>query len=553
MTEPVSSSLIEMRRLHPLSMVFELASVIRSNILPTAAAIFGTSRGGWIGLSIGVAALAFCFAIALFRYITFRYTIANNELIVDQGLINKVHRVVPLHRIQNIDLSQNLFHRLLRVGEVRVETASGKEPEAIMRVVALSEFARLKEERHASSYADLFANRVANSIDWESASNTNEAAVGLQANCDSASLQTKADNTRLVLALPLRLTVLGGLLSNRGEVIAGLALGFLFELRFGNSWFRSDSIGKFHIASKSDSAQAITTDTTAARGLIEMVRASYGTLGWLLLLCIGLVALFAILRVFSAIWYLLRFYGYRLESNGESLHVRCGLLTQVSATIPLGRVQLISVHRSWLQRRFGLASIRIETAGGGESKSENAASSVGRKWFVPILDAESIGNVLAAIDPRARFEEKSVTWQNLSENALPRMLRPVFLVSLLIVCLGMYFRLSWGWIPGVVIGVAGVMYVRKKSKSKRYARTVWGLIFKSGTWTQKCSMTFFEKIQGVSYTQTPFDRNWNMAGLSIDTASAGPANHRIQVGYLASEFAAREFEAIQSKIEIEST
>ncbi len=429
MTKPTLSDQIEMRRLHPISLLFELASVIRSNILPTAAAIFGTSRGGWIGWSIGVVIAAICLAVSIIRYCTFRYTIANNELIIDRGLINKLHRVIPLSRIQNIDLSQNLFHRLLRVGEVRVETASGKEPEAIMRVVALSEYARLKSELCTASNTNMLVTRLACSGETESAGETINGSGGISDDSGPASLQTKADNTRLILALPLRITVLGGLLSNRGEVIAGLALGFLFELRFGNSWFRSDSIGGFEIGNKSDLAQAIPSDAATARGLIAMVRESYGVLGWLLLLCGGLVALYAILRVFSAIWYLLRFYGYRLESNGDSLHVRCGLLTQVSATIPLGRVQLISVQRSWLQRRFGLASIRIETAGGGEGKTENAASSVGRKWFVPIMAAESVGEVLAAIDPRARFAENGVAWHGVSDRALARMLRPVFLVS----------------------------------------------------------------------------------------------------------------------------
>lgn len=525
-----------MRRLHPLSLGFELASIIRSNLLPTAAALFGTSRGGWIGLSIGSAVIAVCLAIAIIRYYTFRFTIANNELIVDQGLIHKLHRVVPLDRIQNIDLSQNLFHRLLQVCEVRIETASGKEPEAIMRVLSLSEYARLKQELLGSSEA------------WVGAIRTDSA--DPDPNIPDKTYQNpKEDSVRMILALPWRLVVLGGLLSNRGEVIAGLVVGFLWEMRFGDSWFRSKSIPGFKIGGDSESVQVIASDETSVKAMIGWVREVYGAFGSLLLVTLGVILLFAILRLFSAMWYVLRFYGYRLESNGESLNVKCGLLTQVSATIPLGRVQLISVQRSWLQRRFGLACIRIETAGGGGGKAEDAASSVGRKWFVPILANDSVHEVLSAIDARAQFDENGLAWQSLSKNALPRMLRPVLFVSLVVLLVGLYIRLSSGWIPGVLLGIAGVLYVRKKSKSKRYARMVWGLVFKSGTWTQKCSMTFFEKIQGVSYSQTPFDRRWGMANLSIDTASAGPADHRIQIGYLASDFAATEFEEIQSKIE----
>ena len=510
-----TSSTSNGRRLHPLSLLFEIASIIRSNIVPTVLAIFGTSQGGWVGFSIGLLVILIGLAIALTRYCTFRYKIANNEFIVNQGLIHRLHRVIPLSRIQNIDVSQNVFHRLLRVGEVRVETASGKEPEAIMRVLALSEFSRLKAEMIASNDDH---DEIPQGIDF----------------IKIPSLLKPSEEPELILALPLRLIMLAGLLSNRGEVIAGLALGFLWELRFGNQWFASNPVRGI--------------DSITVRGIVDFVRESYGAIGSLLLISVGILVLFAILRTFSAAWYILRFYGYRLEAHGESLHVRCGLLTQVSATIPHGRVQLISVHRSWISRRCGLASIRIETAGGGNDNTENAASSVGRRWFVPVLPISSLSRILSAIDPRAQFDENNIHWQTLSKDTFARMFGSVLIASVLTTFAGAYLRPNWGWIPGLLLGIVGWFYARKKSKSKRYCRTDWGLIVRSGTWNQKCSMTFFEKIQSVSYSQSPFDRRWHMANLSVDTAAAGPADHRIQIGYLDSEFAAVEFEKIEKAL-----
>ena len=35
-----------------------------------------------------------------------------------------------------------------------------------------------------------------------------------------------------------------------------------------------------------------------------------------------------------------------------------------------------------------------------------------------------------------------------------------------------------------------------------------------------------------------------MASLYVDTAAAGPADHRIHINYLTSEFAQQEYEAI---------
>ena len=57
-------------------------------------------------------------------------------------------------------------------------------------------------------------------------------------------------------------------------------------------------------------------------------------------------------------------------------------------------------------------------------------------------------------------------------------------------------------------------------------------------------MTFFEKVQTVSVYESPFDRRWGMATLCVDTAAAGPADHKIKIGYLTNELAKSEFEAI---------
>ncbi len=60
-------------------------------------------------------------------------------------------------------------------------------------------------------------------------------------------------------------------------------------------------------------------------------------------------------------------------------------------------------------------------------------------------------------------------------------------------------------------------------------------------------MTFFEKIQTLSVTQTPFDRRWGMARLSVDTAAAGPAEHCIEIPLLDQEFAQEELQELRTR------
>ena len=61
-------------------------------------------------------------------------------------------------------------------------------------------------------------------------------------------------------------------------------------------------------------------------------------------------------------------------------------------------------------------------------------------------------------------------------------------------------------------------------------------------------MTFFEKIQSVQVNQSPLDRRWKMASISVDTLCAGPADHRIDIEMLDSEFAHHELDRLRVEI-----
>ncbi len=260
---------------------------------------------------------------------------------------------------------------------------------------------------------------------------------------------------------------------------------------------------------------------------------------------LGLLLLLVCLRIFSISWYLLRFYDHRLWLRGDELHITCGLFTRVSATIPRKRIQFISVHRSWLMRWMRLASIRVETAGGAGKQAEDAAATVSRRWFLPVVAESEVSRLLSVLRPGIVCEEAQLEWKAVSPMAFRRLLRVALLASILISLVGWFAIPPWGFAPGLVGLPAFAWLAYKKSRSMRYARTPWGVVYRSGVFTKKLSLAFYDRIQTVSFQQSPFDRRWNMASLVIDTAAAGPADHVIDVGYLDFGFARNQFEELQ--------
>ena len=251
-----------------------------------------------------------------------------------------------------------------------------------------------------------------------------------------------------------------------------------------------------------------------------------------------------LLRVLGVGWYIVRFFGYRLSLSGEDLKISCGLFTKVSATVPRKRIQFISIHSNWVSRLLGLSSIRIETAGGASSENENATTTVSRRWFIPVIPTDDVTEMIGILRPSLRWEPAQYDWQPLSHKAGRRMTRIAIFVSLLLAPIGYYFFGIWGCSVTLIALPILVAYAIRRSRSVKFARTALGVVYRSGILTRKISLTFFEKIQATTIAQTPFDRRWAMATLSVDTAAAGPADHAIEIKYLDADLARSEHRQI---------
>jgi len=102
-----------------------LAMVIAGVIAGLATALadkHGQVQVGWV---VVVVVIVFVLAglIALARRRATTYTITNQRLTIQKGLLSRALHETRLERVQNVTTRQSLFERLLRIGTVDFDTA----------------------------------------------------------------------------------------------------------------------------------------------------------------------------------------------------------------------------------------------------------------------------------------------------------------------------------------------------------------------------------------------------------------------------------------------
>ena len=533
------------RRLHPLSWVFTAAQFAKGFIVPALVLLVASGGGSyelWGGLFIGPVIVA-----AVVHYRVYRYRLAADEMVVRDGILTRTERHIPYERIQNIDLVQNPLHRLCKVALVRVETASGTRPEAVMRVLSLDAVT----EMHARVFAGrpaaedgAGAGGAAVAAAWRGGSGATDGAegpvgapgapapaaatAGGQAAVPAAAGETR---DRLLLRVPTGELVKLGVISNKGMVVVAAALGLLAQSR---------PDGGFLEPVLRSAAERLPLGA-AAEWLTGLRMANPVLTG--VLLAVTLVAALVLLRMLSVAWFLLQLHGFTLTRRGSDLRADYGLLTRVRRTIPTGRIQSLTATESPLHRRFRRQSLELRTVGGGASTDDDVdfdPSSDGGKaesqWLAPMVETAQVPDLLRQVLPEVDLA--GVAWRRLAAGARRRVLVRGLAAAAAVTLLATLPAGPWGLALAPPAALVAFLHARRWVAHAAWAVTAWGVLFRSGWWTRRLAIVPLARIQTVGLGESPFDRRHRMASVRIDTAGGAPSGYTIAIPYLEKAVAA---------------
>jgi putative membrane protein len=285
-------------------------------------------------------------------------------------------------------------------------------------------------------------------------------------------------------------------------------------------------------------------ENASGRGLIreffgDLARGNAPPLGRLALAIGVFAAVLLVIRLLSMVWSVVRLDGFTLDRAGDDLRTEFGLFTRVMTTIPLHRIQTLTVREGPLHRLFGMASVRADSAG-GQAAERGAAK---RESLAPIVSGRALPGLLREVLPEIDIDR--VTWMPVDPGGFRRKLR-ASLIFLTVVTLPLAGMLRWSAIfLFAALCVWAWVHARLYVKNLGWALVDHGVLFRSGWLWRRMTVARFTKIQAVTLSESPFDRRTRMAGIRVDTAGATETSHRIDIPYLARA-TAREIHALLS-------
>ena len=457
------------QRLHPFTMLFAALSVGRRFLLP--AIIGGVSAGGgetgdvvrWILGILAVPALGFAVA----KYATFRFRLGAEELVIDSGVLQRKHRVIPLARVQNIELRQGVLQTFCGVVEVRVETAGGGgETEAVLSVLDREAGETLREQllaRRRGAAGDIVA--------------------------PSSATEPQAVVTRLAHLSPRDLAIAGATANQAGLIAAGLLglLQFVDDLPF--------------------------VFPAPVRELTLRWEEA-GAVGVAVLLLIGVVLLVIVGWVVSIVGSVVGYHDFTLDREGNELRKRYGLVSRREASVPLERVQSVRVEESLLRRPFGLATLKIESAGGNPGERQRG----GAEAFLPLARREEIDCLVAGVFPDVGYGGLHLT--GVHPSARRRLVVRYALRLLLLAAFLAVVARAAAWVPLALLPI-GVGLAHWQYRNRGYATLPGYIIARRGVFNRITWIIPERKLQTLHATQDPFQRRLGLASLTVDTAAGG--------------------------------
>lgn len=374
----------EPQRLHPLTLLQQLITSLPAFALLLFPVFSNPNSQNIVYLFMTLAYGVVALPAILLQYYRFSYRLTEKQMIIQSGVFNRKNRSIPIERVQNVQIEQNLIARAANIAKVKIETAGSTGTEGVLEYVSLREAHRIRQvirsfqrnrvedrsgERESSESSEQTAQEAHG--DSTSPASTDDASTDTDTARESASdgdagqepvmhwdesdrpavRSTSRDararrqsvdaggGTQELFQMPLERVLLSGMFRFSLVYIAVVFSVFQFV--------EPDTLLNYVMASRSQVQTLFDTiyDSPVLAVGVTIIFASF--FGWLTGILINLT----------------RYYNFHLWLDGDKLRKRHGLFTVREGTIPIEKVQALIIRTNPLMEAFGWYALEAQSVG----------------------------------------------------------------------------------------------------------------------------------------------------------------------------------------------
>lgn len=473
------------KRLHPMTLVYRGITNLPTILIPLYLIFFKNVTEEAIFLGITLFFLIFTIPMIILSYYYFSFYITNTELVIKSGVFSRKQRNIPIRRVQNVNVEQNFIQRFLGIAKVQLETAGDFQTEGLLEFVSKNDAGEIKQI--IRSYQSIIENK--NNEDQK----TNEDALDKDDTEFYSKETPKEANfsevddefSNVIFNMSLTDTIRYGMLRFRP---VALAIGF-WIFTFGQQFFLIPSMEEL--------------------GIEELIRnfENYNYFQAALFVLAGIIGISVTSWILDIILTVNSYYGFTLSLDGDKLHVRYGLLTKRSGTIPLKKLQSMTIVTNPIAQRLNFYKLNIQTAGFG-------AASGAPEVAVPFAKIEDLEEIIKKI----RNLELPSEYNKVSKKTIRRsFIRLMMLLSMIVVPLA-FSELNFLWAYSASPLLLLIAYLRWKYRGYYSDEEI--IIIKQGVWIRKLTIMPIQKLQTIHSKSSFFQRRLDLATLMVDSASS---------------------------------
>ncbi len=457
------------RRQSPVALIVSLMAAFReawSLILIITASTFLRKSPINEGLNVwekfGIALVGSFLATVVLKfpkvsaYFFYRFWIEDDNIIITQGILEKQRTVLPIEKIQTIQLQQNWIHRLTGTCSLIADTAGSEIAELNMDAIKLED-------------ADFFQHLINVKRHQQSTFNETEKLV-----CQPAIIKlSTVDLLKLCISENHLRTLF---------IIIFFILGKLQDIR---DYLGFDS---FNYVKQNASVLKATTQSA------------------LIVLAVG----FMLAIVFSFITEFIRYFHFQLVQQQKAFQLSWGLFSTHRKTMLFNKVQYITWHSNWIRRKLNLLLLRFHALA-------EQAIDTNLHVNMPVTNTAMLQQVIQSYIPilpsktelRAYGIQKAYIWRKFFIIGLP-----------ITVVVGLILSYWIGWYALLVIvglvyqTIANIVY----QKNFRYWFNGVELQIEHGIWGRASMVIHVHKIIFVTIHTSPWQRKHGYASLEIQVA-----------------------------------